>query len=196
MKTVILIILIVAILAACKKKSELSSKATNISIENIDRYRPFYNLITKTLSNDIQTLVWEKVKNDFTKVEKNSIEFTSILTEHLNDLDVEKNWVLLLVDWKDYESVEWQAEKILNTRKNSLGIKLSKPTEKSENKVWDVLLELSDKLKEHDLNFIAWDQDADQYTGFIVNTEETEKIIKEGKKIGLKLFELDKNKPF
>ena len=94
MKTVILVILIVAIFVACKKKSELSSKAANVSIEKIGSYRPFYNLITKTLSNDVQTQVWEKVKGAFTKVEKNSVQFTSILTEQLNDLDIEKNLIL------------------------------------------------------------------------------------------------------
>ncbi|WAF92313.1 hypothetical protein NRZ28_08830 [Aeromonas hydrophila] len=107
----------------------------------------------------------------------------------LVEFNSDEYWVCLNIDWRDVEEVELQGNALADIH----GIKecfiCSEPGE--DTSVWHMLVLYDLWLQARGYEVVLWDIDADQYTGFICRTDVLDKLLKDGRKLGLDLVKLD-----
>ncbi|MBP0601136.1 hypothetical protein J8I01_01200 [Aeromonas sanarellii] len=107
----------------------------------------------------------------------------------LVELNSEEHWVCLNIDWRDVEEVELQGNALADAHGLKEHFVCSEPDEDAS--VWSMLVLYDLWLQARGYEVVLWDLEADQYTGFICRTDILDKLLNEGRKLGLDLVKLD-----
>lgn len=107
----------------------------------------------------------------------------------LVELNSEEHWVCLSIDWRDVEEVELQGNALADVHGLKEHFVCSEPDEDAS--VWSMLVLYDLWLQARGYEVVLWDLEADQYTGFICRTDILDKLLNEGRKLGLDLVKLD-----
>ena len=104
-------------------------------------------------------------------------------------LNSDEHWVCLNIDWRDVEEVELQGNALADIHGLKEHFICSEPDEDAS--VWSMLVLYDLWLQARGYEVVLWDIDADQYTGFICRSDILDKLLNEGRKLGLDLVKLD-----
>lgn len=107
----------------------------------------------------------------------------------LVELNSEEHWVCLNIDWRDVEEVELQGNALADAHGLKEHFVCSEPDEDAS--AWSMLVLYDLWLQARGYEVVLWDLEADQYTGFICRTDILDKLLNEGRKLGLDLVKLD-----
>ncbi|MDM5089777.1 hypothetical protein OB947_12805 [Aeromonas bestiarum] len=107
----------------------------------------------------------------------------------LVEFNSDEHWVCLNIDWRDVEEVELQGNALADIHGLKEHFICSEPGEEAS--VWSMLVLYDLWLQARGYEVVLWDIDADQYTGFICRTDILDKLLNEGRKLGLYLIKLD-----
>lgn len=107
----------------------------------------------------------------------------------LVEFNSDEHWVCLNIDWRDVEEVELQGNALADIHGLKEHFICSEPGEDAS--VWSMLVLYDLWLQARGYEVVLWDIDADQYTGFICRTDILDKLLNEGRKLGLDLIKLD-----
>ncbi|MNF36578.1 hypothetical protein D3C81_260270 [compost metagenome] len=107
----------------------------------------------------------------------------------LVEFNSDEHWVCLNIDWRDVEEVELQGNALVDIHGIKEHFIFSEPGE--DTSVWRILVLYDLWLQARGYEVVLWDIDADQYTGFICRTDVLDKLLNEGRKLGLALVKLD-----
>lgn len=104
-------------------------------------------------------------------------------------LNSDEHWGCLNIDWRDVEEVELQGNALADMHGLKEHFICSEPDEDAS--VWSMLVLYDLWLQARGYEVVLWDLDADQYTGFICRSDILDKLLNEGRKLGLDLVKLD-----
>ncbi|MFM4742579.1 hypothetical protein ACEUDH_03080 [Aeromonas dhakensis] len=107
----------------------------------------------------------------------------------LVEFNSDEHWVCLNIDWRDVEEVELQGNALADIHGIKEHFICSEPGE--DTSVWRLLVLYDLWLQARGYEVVLWDIDADQYTGFICRTDVLDKLLNEGRKLGLAMVKLD-----
>ncbi|QXA17872.1 hypothetical protein I6L33_17280 [Aeromonas sp. FDAARGOS 1403] len=107
----------------------------------------------------------------------------------LVEFNSDEHWVCLNIDWRDVEEVELQGNALADIHGLKEHFICAEPSENTS--VWRMLVLYDLWLQARGYAVVLWDIDADQYTGFICLTDVIDKLLNEGRKLGLYLVKLD-----
>lgn len=107
----------------------------------------------------------------------------------LVEFNSDEHWVCLNIDWRDVEEVELQGNALADIHGLKEQFICSEPGEDAS--VWSMLVLYDLWLQARGYEVVLWDIDADQYSGFICRTDILDKLLNEGRKLGLDLIKLD-----
>ncbi|HAU4887969.1 DUF6630 family protein [Aeromonas hydrophila] len=107
----------------------------------------------------------------------------------LVEFNSNEHWVCLNIDWRDVEEVELQGNALADIHGIKEHFICSEPGE--DTSVWHMLVLYDLWLQARGYEVVLWDIDADQYTGFICRTDVLDKLLNEGRKLGLAMVKLD-----
>ncbi|MGL5216788.1 MAG: DUF6630 family protein [Aeromonas hydrophila] len=107
----------------------------------------------------------------------------------LVEFNSDEHWVCLNIDWRDVEEVELQGNALADIHGIKEHFICSEPGE--DTSVWHMLVLYDLWLQARGYEVVLWDIDADQYTGFICRTDVLDKLLNEGRKLGLAMVKLD-----
>lgn len=100
-----------------------------------------------------------------------------------------EHWTCLNIDWRDVEEVELQGNALADIHGIKERFICAEPSE--DTSVWRMLVLYDLWLQARGYEVVLWDIEADQYTGFICRTDVLDKLLNEGRKLGLDLVKLD-----
>ncbi|MEV3819537.1 DUF6630 family protein [Aeromonas dhakensis] len=107
----------------------------------------------------------------------------------LVEFNSDEHWVCLNIDWRDVEEVELQGNALADIHGLKEHFICAEPGE--DTSVWRLLVLYDLWLQARGYEVVLWDIDADQYTGFICRTDVLDKLLNEGRKLGLAMVKLD-----
>ena len=107
----------------------------------------------------------------------------------LVEFNSNEHWVCLNIDWRDVEEVELQGNALADIHGIKEHFNCSEPGE--DVSVWHMLVLYDLWLQARGYEVVLLDIDADQYAGFICRTDVLDKLLNEGRKLGLALVKLD-----
>lgn len=107
----------------------------------------------------------------------------------LVELNSDEHWGCLNIDWRDIEEVELQGNALADMHGLKEYFTCSELDEDAS--VWSILVLYDLWLQARGYEVVLWDLDADQYTGFICRSDILDKLLNEGRKLGLDLVKLD-----
>ena len=116
-------------------------------------------------------------------------ELQGRIVSTLVDFNSDEHWVCLNIDWRDVEEVELQGNALADIHGIKEHFICSEPG--ADASVWSMLVLYDLWLQARGYEVVLWDIDADQYTGFICRTDILDKLLNEGRKLGLALVKLD-----
>ncbi|AJE36738.1 hypothetical protein G9455_13800 [Aeromonas hydrophila] len=107
----------------------------------------------------------------------------------LVEFNSDEHWACLNIDWRDVEEVELQGNALADIHGIKEHFMFSEPGE--DTSVWRMLVLYDLWLQARGYEVVLWDIDVDQYTGFICRTDVLDKLLNEGRKLGLAMVKLD-----
>jgi len=145
----------------------------------------FMRLVTRQLGEEESERLTNNVLAQFDGSEVNEGWFalTNFLCEGLLGEDGQEHgkWLMIQVDWKASEEIDWQVNEMLETR----GIDDQWEWDSDGRTVMDGLKVLSDWLPRHALSLLSVDFGQDAYHMLIVDNEIAARVIETGQRAGV-----------
>ncbi len=116
------------------------------------------------------------------------MSYRAALCQHLLNSTL-MNIGCLNIDWRDVEEVELQGNALADIHGVKEHFICSEPGE--DTSVWHMLVLYDLWLQARGYEVVLWDIDADHYTGLICRTDVLDKLLNEGRKLGLAMVKLD-----
>ncbi|MEV4782041.1 DUF6630 family protein [Burkholderia sp. LMU1-1-1.1] len=145
----------------------------------------FMRLVTRQLGDEESERLTNNVLAQFDGSEVNEGWFalTNFLCEGLLGEEGQEHgkWLMIQVDWKASEEIDWQVNEMLETR----GIDDQWEWDSGGRTVMDGLKVLSDWLPRHALSLLSVDFGQDAYHMLIVDNEIAARVIETGQRAGV-----------
>ena len=157
----------------------------------VEGFKRFMMLLTSRLGSETSTLISKRAIHDF-ESGKESAEGAFLNGTNL-ELDQKDHILSIYVDWKSYDEIEWQANRILR----NLGIEdhWSWDPEVSGKSVPAGLFNLDDWLKQHGFCLLHINTYGDDANAFPIEIESTSEVISLAKRAGIVTYSSEGIRP-